>query len=49
MKEEINIDEYMKDSMGRLVPMDLVPEIDKERDSPLSRNWSTRPSPSRPT
>jgi hypothetical protein len=33
MKAEINMNEYMKDSMGRLVPMDVVPEIDKTRDS----------------
>jgi hypothetical protein len=33
MTAEINIEEYMKDSMGRLNPIDLVSEIDKERDS----------------
>jgi hypothetical protein len=31
--KEINKNEYMKDGMGRLVPMDLIPEIDRERDS----------------
>ena len=32
MPETLNINNFMKDARGRLVPMSMVPEIDRERD-----------------